>query len=127
MGSSLRLLSVTAGAALALALGLAGCSPGGAAEAAGTSCGSPGAQAEPSITFERNGSFTGSDGCNHLGGKWRMDGSVVELDDMAMTLIGCPDIDTWLSRAASAVIANDTIVFRDEREDEIGSLGRFDG
>jgi heat shock protein HslJ len=43
----------------------------------------------PSLTFE-GGQVSGSSGCNQFGGSYTVDGSSLELGEIAMTAMGCP-------------------------------------
>jgi heat shock protein HslJ len=115
---------VLAAAAVA-ALTLAACSSGGANEASvvGT-WGTPDAQGEPSLTFEEDGSYSGTDGCNRVGGEWNADGSTIDLGNMISTMMYCEGVDTWLVNAGTAELSGDTLTFSDRDGAEIGTLTR---
>jgi len=108
-------------------LGLAACS-GDAGEIAGTSWGAaPGTQGEPSIAFDRDGSYSGNDGCNVIGGEWTADGDVVDLGNMRSTMMYCDGVDTWLSSAATATLGDGKLSFADGSGKSLGTLDVFDG
>lgn len=85
----------------------------------------------PSVTFEatRLGGFTG---CNSFGGPYTVDGSTLELGQIAMTLIGCPppagDVElaflAALERVAGWRVEDDELVLLDPDDEE---LLRFEG
>jgi len=112
-------------AAAVAALTLAACSSGGANEASvvGTWA-TPDAQGEPSLTFEEDGSYSGTDGCNRVGGQWSADGSTIDLGNMVSTMMYCEGVDTWLVNAGSAELSGDTLTFSDRDGAEIGTLTR---
>jgi heat shock protein HslJ len=84
----------------------------------------------PSLTFgpERLGGFTG---CNQYGGAYTVDGSTLELGEIAMTLIGCPppagvverEFLAALRRVAAWHVDGDQLVLADASHAE---LLRFD-
>ncbi|MGL3805993.1 META domain-containing protein [Paeniglutamicibacter sp. R2-26] len=114
-------------AALALALsaglGLAGCaaSPGQeGAPVVGQWGGVP--DGSPVLVFSQEGTFTGNDGCNTLGGSWTRDGDGIVLEGMTMTLMACEGLDTWLSSASSATVEGMNLRVFDAQRAEIGVL-----
>jgi hypothetical protein len=121
----MRLLRRT-GAALVVALVglalLAGC-PAGGGSAVGT-WGRQGTAGEPYLSLARNGTLSGSDGCNQLYGRWSSDGDLVSFSDMSSTLMACEDVDAWLSRLASARVDGDRLVVLDSSGAQIGTLER---
>lgn len=112
------LLAVAATAAL----GLAACSS--AAPSVVGTWGEAESQGEPSLTFEEDGSYSGSDGCNRVMGSWEADGSTVDLGMMATTLMYCEGVDTWLSQGATAEIDGTTLIVLDQGGEQLGSLER---
>ena len=70
----------------------------------------------PYLTFTPNGNWSGSDGCNGLGGRWSMGsgGSLVVVESPS-TLIGCNNVNVewWLFRAARAAFRGPTLLFVD--------------
>jgi len=86
-----------------------------------------GASAEnPFIVFSADGTMSGNDGCNNFTGRWERDAHEVHLDVGAMTLMACPDVDTWLSRAAHGTLEDSTLTLRDAQDRTLGSLERHD-
>ncbi|HSP52057.1 MAG TPA: META domain-containing protein [Cryobacterium sp.] len=113
-------------AALALALGLAGCSAGtGSADVTGT-WGTPDATGTPGLELNADESVTGTDGCNRLVGTWSMSGDTIEFGTFASTLMACDDVDTWLSGASTATVDGSTMTVQNADGDEIGTLERAD-
>lgn len=108
--------------AAAAALGLAACS--GAAPSVVGTWGASETQGEPSLTFDEDGGYSGSDGCNRVMGSWEADGKTVDLGVMASTLMFCEGVDTWLSQGATAEIDGDTLVVFDQGGEQLGSLER---
>lgn len=91
--------------------------------------GDPEAQSEPSLEFTADddpssGVYSGTDGCNVIGGEYSVSGSAIDLGMMHTTLMFCEDVDTWLSQARTANLEGDVLTFLDENEQEIGSLER---
>ena len=110
-----------AAAALAAALGLTACGGAGGQSVVGT-WGDPEATGTPSLTFLEDGSYAGTDGCNQVGGSWSADGDTIDLGAMRSTMMYCEGVDTWLTGATSARIADGELDFLDEAGAAIGSL-----
>lgn len=108
--------------ACVMALALSAC----AAEAEPDPVGEWGAQTRetPHLAFTDDGKVSGSDGCNQLAGTWKAEGSKVTFGQMASTLAGCMDVDTWLLALDTAEIDGDTLTVFDEHGQEIGTLKR---
>lgn len=124
MKNTLRTLGVASVISLT-AIALSGCTaaPG---SAAGT-WGEPDANEQPWLTFEDDGTFSGNDGCNGLGGNWTLgedDKATIDLGQMRSTLMYCEGVDTWLSLAATARLGNDVLTLIDADGNEIGELAR---
>ncbi len=49
------------------------------------------------VSIADDGTFTGDDGCNGLGGSWKMadDGTSLELSEVFQTLMGCEEGTSW--------------------------------
>jgi len=78
---------------------------------------------------QRNGTYSGTDGCNQLGGNWNVDEEAVDqqliaLDQMRSTKMFCEGVDTWLSQAASAELVDNNLGFSDSEGNTLGSLQR---
>jgi heat shock protein HslJ len=113
-------------AAVALALGLAGCAAGtGSADVTGT-WGTPDATGTPGLELNADQSVTGTDGCNRLVGTWSLNGDTIEFGTFASTLMACEGVDTWLSGASTATVAGSTMTVQDAGGDDIGTLERSD-
>lgn len=109
--------------ALALGLVLAGCSSGDGAADPGGVWGSE-ADGQARLELGDDGSLTGNDGCNQLAGEWEQDGDTVTFNDVAMTLMACEDVDTWMTGLATATVSGDTMTVLDQAGDELGTLER---
>lgn len=94
------------------------------AESAAGIWGNPEGLREPSLELHEDGRLTGTDGCNRLMGRWVVEGEKVRFEEVAMTMMACPDVDQWLASAASAVPGADTLLVYDGEGNEIGSLTR---
>lgn len=87
--------------------------------------GEPDAPDRPSLVIDADGSFTGSDSCNRLGGSWREENGTVLLEDTFMTTMACLDErDQWLSSARTLVVEGDELKGFDEAGTPIGTLSR---
>lgn len=93
--------------------------------------GDPGATDLPSLEFtpdgDDSGEYSGTDGCNRLGGEYSVDGGSVDLGMMRSTLMFCEGVDTWLSQARTATLEGDVLTFLDEGGQELGTLERQGG
>lgn len=131
MNSTLRSLAATAAAAALLAL--TACSPsGGAASGVAGTWGEPDAQGEPSLEFvpgddASSGDYSGTDGCNRVGGSYTVDGDEIDLGVMRATMMYCEGVDTWLVTATTATLKGDELTFADADGKRIGTLKRHDG
>lgn len=81
---------------------------------------------QPNLVLAADDAFTGTvagtDGCNRLAGRWRLDGGVVRFTQMASTMMYCEGVDTWLSQAASAEVRGKTMYVFDRGGNSIGTL-----
>jgi len=73
-----------------------------------------------------SGTVAGTDGCNRLTGRWRLDGGVVRFTQMASTMMYCEGVDTWLSQAAFAEVPGKTMYVFNREGNAIGTLARSD-
>lgn len=113
--------------AIALVLIPAGCgtdsSPAGASPV-GT-WGSE-AKGQPNLKLVKDGTMSGTGGCNRLRGAWKQDGDAVSFTAVATTKMMCQGVDTWLSKAASASINGTTLTVKDTAGTTIGTLEKAD-
>ena len=120
----------TSGLAAAALLTLSACSPSADAASVAGIWGDPAALDTPSLEFDgtaSSGEFSGTDGCNRVGGTYSVKGDEVNLGAMHSTLMFCEGVDTWLGNATTAKISGDELIFSDEAGTEIGSLQRAAG
>ena len=92
------------------------------------------AEHAPQLVLSEDGSFTGTDGCNRLFGRWERGGDAVSFRDVGSTMMACPDVDTWLAgldsarvesaRVDSAGADRDTLHVFSAAGAEIGALAR---
>jgi heat shock protein HslJ len=80
----------------------------------------------PTLSLLEDTTVNGYDGCNQLTGGWEPTDDGVNFKNLASTRMACEGVDDWLSRAASAEIAYDTMTVLDENGDELGTLKRTD-
>ncbi len=74
------------------------------------------------LTLEEDGTSTGYDGCNTVGGTWmaEQDGVMIVLSNVTEVL--CPDNDTWLLDARAVTRDGDELIVLDESGTTIGRL-----
>jgi len=116
-----RITSLGLLALLTVALG--GCASGTASAFVGE-WGDEGGSGQPFLELTAQGDVLGSDGCNRLVGTWSEDGDVARLDQLASTLMACPDVDAWLAGAHSARIVDGELAVSDQSGTELGTLER---
>ena len=102
-----------------LVCGLAACSASSGAEGL---WGNPEIPGTASLELQRYGEFSGTDGCNLIGGDWSQSGNRIEFTDVGSTRMFCPDVDTWLSTATSATLEGNTMTFYDASNNKVGEL-----
>lgn len=76
------------------------------------------------LELSADGTVTGSDGCNHIGGTWETEGEKIIFSDMISTLMACMNVDVWLSDPRTATITGDTMVVYGPDDTELGELHR---
>ena len=85
------------------------------------------------LTLQADGTLTGHDGCNQFTGQtWFLDaeggpdaeGVVHCHGERIQTLKACLDVDTWLSEAATFVVAGDVLLALGADDSLLGSLVR---
>ena len=79
-------------------------------------------EGEPFLTFGESGKVLGNDGCNVLNASWKEAGGTITLGDMAMSLMACPGVDSWLNMAATAKIDGNNLHLFDANGKKIGQL-----
>lgn len=80
---------------------------------------------EPHLSLTEDGRVSGHDGCNGFSGGYTVtDEGTIRFHDVLGTLKGCPGVDTWLHRLASAEVRGDELVVFDSAGEEIGRLPR---
>jgi heat shock protein HslJ len=79
------------------------------------------------LSLLEDGTALGNDGCNGMGGEWRLEDDTVIFVEMFMTLMACPGHDSWLGGMASAVVIGDQLYVFDSEGDQIGILPRLPG
>jgi len=84
-------------------------------------------QRAPYLSFNTDGRWSGSDGCNGLGGRWSVghDGTLIVVST-ASTLVGCNNVDVgeWLSEATRAAFQGPTLVLVDAAGETTGRFRR---
>ena len=122
---STRLIPTMAALGAVAALALAGCAAP-ASTVAGTWHEQPAPDngEVPELVLAADGGLSGTDGCNSLAGGWAASGSTVTFGDVAMTLMACEDVDTWLMDLSTGTISGDTLTILDASGATIGELHR---
>ena len=78
----------------------------------------------PQLVLEAGGGLHGTDGCNVLGGEWRLQGGFITTDGVISTRMYCDGVDDWLSGLSTARVEGDTLHVFDSSGAEIGTLPR---
>jgi heat shock protein HslJ len=82
----------------------------------------------PSLTFDRDGTYTGSDGCNGIGGRWvLLTGNRVLLTASGQTAMGCDNLQpvgSWVAEARTVSIGNGTLTLYDATGEPLGTFDR---
>lgn len=109
-------------------LGLSACAAAASTDLVGV-WGDPENEGSPSLEFtagadDAEGEYSGTDGCNRVGGAYTVSGTTVDLGMMRSTLMFCEGVDTWLSEARTATLEGDALAFLDEDGQQIGTLAR---
>ncbi|WP_313812098.1 META domain-containing protein [Glutamicibacter sp.] len=81
-------------------------------------------QGQPWLDLGDDGTLTGNDGCNRLSGQWKDSDTGIDFGAMASTKMYCEGVDTWLSGAATATVAQDVMTLKDSQGEVIGTLQR---
>ncbi|GEL93963.1 META domain-containing protein [Cellulomonas composti] len=80
---------------------------------------------EPGVTFDENGTYSASDGCNGSGGRWAVgdDGRFLATSG-ASTMMGCEGapVPSWVAGASRAAFDGQTLVLLDADGTELGRL-----
>lgn len=77
----------------------------------------------PYLSFSPKGNWSGSDGCNGLGGRWSIgSGGILAVVSGGQTLVGCTNVNVgeWLSEATRAAFQGRTLVL-------VGAAGNVTG
>ncbi len=86
--------------------------------------GDPSAQGKTSLEFTEDGRYSGTDGCNRVGGSWEAESERALLGPMVSTMMACEGVDTWLIDPDTATVSGDTLVIADKAGNELGTLDR---
>lgn len=88
--------------------------------------GDPSEKGSPSIEFRSDGEYSGTDGCNTVGGSFtESEDGTINLGVMRSTMMFCEGVDTWLVTGHEAKISGDKLVIKNEEGTEIGTLSRL--
>lgn len=68
--------------------------------------------------------MSGSDGCNRLAGKGKIEGDTISFGPIASTLMACSGVHTWLGMAVTAKADHDTLTVMNDGGTTIGTLKR---
>ncbi|KTF04702.1 MULTISPECIES: META domain-containing protein [Trueperella] len=104
------------------ALLMAGCSTQGGASAVGTWT-----DAENEAVYLEladDGTLSGSDGCNDMGGHWSAAADKIQFTEVFATLKYCEGVDTWLADVSSATVDGDEMSVYNDAGEAIGTLHR---
>jgi len=113
--------------ALAASAALAACAPGGAdaplEERILGQWGDDGGSS-PWLRFDADGTLTGSDGCNRMGGSWKVEDGRVQTPGVFSTKMWCEDYAEWLGDLASLEVDGDELIVFDADRERLGTLSR---
>lgn len=80
----------------------------------------------PTLTFDADGTVTGTDGCNGIVTAITVDGDRILIEETISTLRACIGVDDWLRGLREVAVDGDTLRVMDEDGTEIGTLARED-
>ena len=83
-------------------------------------------QGKPQLVFDTEGNFSGSDGCNRVGGNYTSSETGIDFGPMFSTMMYCEGVDTWLGQATHATLDGKIMSLFDEAGTEIGQLEKAD-
>jgi heat shock protein HslJ len=108
-------------AALVALAALTGCSSSGSSPA-----GDWGqvASGKPSLTIKTDGTFSGTDGCNHMSGKGTISGDTFTFGPFASTTKACEGVSPWLNLAHTAKANGNTLTVYRNGGTKIGTLDK---
>jgi len=139
MRRMLRTTTLAGTILLAAALALSGCAgnaggggddsasagaKGSSSESAVGEWGDVDDSAQPSLVLAKDGTLTGTDGCNQLNGGWTQEGDTVTFSNVASTMMMCADVDTWLAGLDTAKVDGSTMTVYGPAGRKIGTLER---
>lgn len=71
--------------------------------------------ADATLRLDDDGSFSASDGCNDLGGRWAIEGEVLELSDVATTDVACPPLEQQVEHVNEVLLGAPTLALEGRR------------
>lgn len=80
----------------------------------------------PYVEISPAGAWLGYDGCNSIAGSWERSSGEIVVTIGSATEKACADVDAWLSRMATATIADRELTIRDADGATLGTLTRQD-
>ena len=98
--------------------------------------GHAGKECTPWVDFNADGTYSGSDAANGIGGRWAAEGGAFFATSRPQTLVGCysssdsgaglgiPEIVDWITAARAAALDGATLVLVDPDGTELGRLHR---
>ena len=101
---------------------LAGCAPSSSSSYVGTWTSDRPAGTQ--LQLKDGGDLSGNDGCNAMSGQWTESKGRITFSKLAVTTKACPDVDPWLSKAASARSDGDTLNVYDSAGTQVGVLDK---
>lgn len=79
---------------------------------------------EPSLEIAEDGMFNGTDGCNSFSGQGNVADGQFQFGEFAITMMACPDVETWLGAASTATVSQDVMAVFAQSGDQIGTLDK---
>ena len=71
--------------------------------------------ADATLRLDDDGSFSASDGCNDLGGRWAIEGEVLELSDVVTTDMACPALEQQVEHVRDVLLGAPTLALEGRR------------
>lgn len=71
--------------------------------------------ADATLRLDDDGSFSATDGCNDLGGRWAIEGEVLELSDVVTTDVACPPLERQVEHVHEVLFGAPTLDLEERR------------
>ena len=122
----MRISRALSAAAIAVTLlGVAACNSSAEPDLSPVGTWSQEAEDSPFLEFAEDGTLSGNDGCNNLGGDWTSPAAgEIETSRLVGTMMYCEGVDDWLSAFHHATFTAESMTVYNIDNQEIGTLAR---